>query len=63
MDLHELSDEDFAAVDPRLTPAVREVLTVEGSVASRRSRGGTAPDRVRDQLAELRTAAASLSWA
>jgi argininosuccinate lyase len=62
VELHELSDEDFAAVDPRLTPAVREVLTVEGSVASRRSRGGTAPDRVREQLTELRTAATSLSW-
>ena len=43
---------------PRLTPAVREVLTVEGSVASRDGRGGTAPDRVREQLAELRAAVA-----
>jgi argininosuccinate lyase len=31
---------------------VREVLTVEGSVASRTGRGGTAPERVREQLAE-----------
>jgi argininosuccinate lyase len=37
---------------------VREVLTVEGSVASRDGRGGTAPDRVREQLAELRAALA-----
>jgi argininosuccinate lyase len=53
-ELADLGDEDFAAIDPRLTPAVREVLTAEGSVASRDGRGGTAPDRVREQLAELR---------
>jgi len=57
--LDELSDDDLAAVDPALTPAVREVLTVEGSVSSRDSRGGTAPARVREQLAELREAAAA----
>ena len=38
------TDDDFAAIDPHLTPAVRDVLTVEGSVASRDGRGGTAPD-------------------
>jgi argininosuccinate lyase len=64
VELHELSDEELAGIDPHLTSAVSEVLTVAGSVASRRGRGGTAPDRVREQLAELRTtAAASLSWA
>jgi argininosuccinate lyase len=57
-DLQGLSDDDFAAIDPRLTPAVREVLTVEGSVASRDGRGGTAPVRVTEQLAELRSAIA-----
>jgi argininosuccinate lyase len=57
-DLPGLSDEELAAIDPRLTPAVREVLTVEGSVASRDGRGGTAPVRVTEQLAELRTAIA-----
>lgn len=61
--LDELSDDDLAGIDPALTPAVREVLTVEGSVASRDSRGGTAPARVREQLAELREAAAAhRSW-
>jgi argininosuccinate lyase len=54
IDLPELSDDDFAAIDPRLTPEVREVLTAEGSVTSRDSRGGTAPARVAEQLAELR---------
>ncbi|RYP86026.1 argininosuccinate lyase [Nocardioides guangzhouensis] len=53
VELHELSDEDLAAISPHLTPAVRDVLTAEGSVASRDGRGGTAPDRVREQLAEL----------
>lgn len=60
VELHELTDEQFAAIDPRLTPAVRTVLTVEGSVSSRRGRGGTAPERVGEQLAELRTAASAL---
>ena len=32
------------AIHPELTPQVREVLTVDGSVNSRDARGGTAPD-------------------
>ncbi len=55
-ELDELDDEQLAAVSPYLTPAVREVLTVEGSVASRDSRGGTAPARVAEQLEELSAA-------
>jgi argininosuccinate lyase len=54
IELHELTDEDLAAISPHLTPEVRSVLTVEGSVASRDGRGGTAPVRVSEQLAELR---------
>ena len=54
IELHELGDDDFAAIDERLTPAVREVLTAEGSVASRDGRGGPAPKRVAEQLDELR---------
>jgi argininosuccinate lyase len=57
-DLDELTDEQLAEIDPRLTAEVRGVLSIEGSVASRNGRGGTAPDRVADQLAELRTAVA-----
>ena len=52
-DLPDLDDDELEAISPHLTPDVREVLTVEGSVASRSGRGGTAPARVRDQLAEL----------
>ena len=55
IELWDLTDEDLAAISPHLTPGVREVLTVQGSVASRNGRGGTAPDRVTEQLAELRT--------
>jgi argininosuccinate lyase len=60
IELADLTEADLAAIDPRLAPEVREVLTVEGSVASRDGRGGTAPDRVAEQLAELRAAAARL---
>jgi argininosuccinate lyase len=54
IELHELSDQQFAAVSPALTAEVRAVLTAEGSVASRDGRGGTAPERVGEQLGELR---------
>ncbi len=57
VDLHELTDEQLAALHPALTPAVRSVLTVEGSVSSRDGRGGTAPVRVEEQLGEMRSAA------
>jgi argininosuccinate lyase len=63
VELADLTDEDFAEIDPRLRPGVREVLTVAGSVAARNGRGGTAPDRVAEQLAELRrVAAAHREW-
>jgi argininosuccinate lyase len=54
-DLPDLTDEQLAEVSASLTPDVREVLTVAGSVGSRDGRGGTAPLRVGEQLAELRT--------
>ncbi len=54
MELSELWDEDLAEISPHLTPEVRDVLTVAGSIASRDSRGGTALARVSEQLAELR---------
>ncbi|MBO0847156.1 MAG: argininosuccinate lyase [Nocardioides sp.] len=52
-DLPDLTDDQLAEISPDLVPDVRRVLTVEGSVASRDGRGGTAPVRVREQLAEL----------
>ncbi|MFG1628659.1 argininosuccinate lyase [Kribbella sp. NPDC049227] len=54
IELWDLTDEDLAAISPYLTPEVRSVLTVEGSLASRNTRGGTAQERVVEQLAELR---------
>ncbi|WP_298589060.1 argininosuccinate lyase [uncultured Kocuria sp.] len=53
IELWDLTDEDFAAVSARLTPGVREVLTVEGSLASRSAQGGTAPSAVAAQIGEL----------
>ncbi|GAA4432312.1 argininosuccinate lyase [Actinokineospora soli] len=47
--LEDLTDAEFAAVDPALTPEVRDVLTVAGSIASRDAYGGTAPTRVAEQ--------------
>nr|WP_221195137.1 argininosuccinate lyase [Hoyosella altamirensis] len=62
--LEELTDEEFAAIDPNLTPQVREVLTVQGSIASRSARGGTAGDRVSEQLTGVRAEVEALrEWA
>ena len=51
--LDELDDDELAAVDPALTPEVRDVLTVTGSIASRNARGGTAADAVAQQRIRL----------
>ncbi len=51
--LEELSDDDYASVSPHLTPDVRDVLTVEGSVNARTGYSGTAPASVARQLADL----------
>ncbi len=53
LELHEPTDEQYAEVSPRLTSGVRDVLSIEGSVASRTGAGGTAPARVAEQRAEL----------
>ena len=42
---------EFQAVDGRIGEAARALLTVEKSVESRNSYGGTAPERVREQIA------------
>jgi argininosuccinate lyase len=61
LDLDEVSDEQLQSVSPFLTPTVRGVLTVAGSIASRNGAGGTAPDRVAEQLAALTERVRSLS--
>jgi len=53
IELADLTDDQFSEISSHLTPGVRDVLTAEGSVGSRHGRGGTAPVRVREQLAEL----------
>jgi argininosuccinate lyase len=53
-DLPDVSDEDLARISPQLTPEVREVLSVQGALAARNSYGGTAPERVAEQLDALR---------
>ena len=60
VDLPDMTDEDFASVDERLTPGVRGVLTVEGSVSSRDGVGGTAPARVAVQLEQVKAEVARL---
>jgi len=61
--LEDLTDAELAGVHEALTPAVREVLTVEGSIASRDARGGTARVRVEEQLDRLRlTSAEHRAW-
>ena len=52
--LADLSLEDLQGVDGRITADVFDVLSVEASVASRTSFGGTAPDNVRAAAAEAR---------
>ncbi|MFP5282139.1 MAG: argininosuccinate lyase, partial [Actinomycetes bacterium] len=54
LELSDLTPEALAQVSPRLSPELLDSLTVAGSVESRNGRGGTAPDRVREQLDEVR---------
>jgi argininosuccinate lyase len=53
LELDAVDDASLAAISVHLTPDVRDVLTVEGSVASRDGIGGTAPVRVDEQFARL----------
>ncbi len=52
--LDELTDDELASISADLTPQVRDVLTVEGSVRARNARGGTAPEQVAAQLTSVR---------
>jgi len=49
--LEQVPLEAMQAIEPRVTKAVYDVLGVENSVRSRRSFGGTAPERVAEQIA------------
>ena len=50
--LHQLTDEEFATIHPKLDGGVREVLTVHGALNSRTTSGGTAPALVAQQIKE-----------
>ena len=52
--LAELELEALQAIDPRIDGRVYGVLTVDASVRSRTSYGGTAPERVREQIERAR---------
>jgi argininosuccinate lyase len=54
--LDQLSLDELRAIDPRIAEAALERLTVESSVASRTSAGGTAPERVIEAIAAARAA-------
>ncbi|MEL6962318.1 MAG: argininosuccinate lyase [Pseudomonadota bacterium] len=55
LDLPELSLDQLKSVDERITADVFDVLTVDRSVASRTSFGGTAPSCVLDAVAHAKT--------
>ncbi|WP_404382232.1 argininosuccinate lyase [Knoellia locipacati] len=55
IELWDLSDDDLSGISEHLTPGVRDVLSVDGSLASRDAKGGTAPARVAEQLARVET--------
>ena len=52
--LDEVPLDALQAIDSRIDSRVFDVLSVEASVRSRTSYGGTAPDRVREQIAKAK---------
>jgi argininosuccinate lyase len=54
--LDQLSLDELQAIDARITDAVYPALSVEASVASRASHGGTAPSEVVKRVAQARAA-------
>ena len=58
--LEDLTDGELEQISVELSPEVREVLTVAGSVASRNARGGTSPQQVATQLEGVRDTAGRL---
>jgi argininosuccinate lyase len=59
VDLHELSLTDMQSVDASITDDIYSVLSVESSVASRTSFGGTAPSNVHKEVTLWQTILAS----
>ena len=64
VELWDLSDEELRSISDHLTPAVRGVLSVRGALEARSAFGGTAPVRVREQLATVTAVVdADAGWA
>ena len=53
IEVHELTDEELASIDPSLTSAVRSVLSAEGALASRVAVGATSVASVTKQITHL----------
>lgn len=60
--LEDLADAELAGIHDQLTPDVRDILTIDGSVNSRDARGGTAPVQVAKQLGVVRETADRLRF-
>jgi argininosuccinate lyase len=54
LQLADLPLDTLKAIDARIDDRIYAVLTVDASVASRKSHGGTAPDQVRARIAAAR---------
>ena len=54
LELHEVPDAELTKLSKHLTPEVREVLSVHGSIRARSGTGGTALPRVIEQITALR---------
>ena len=54
VDVKDLTDAQLQGISPTLMAGMRQVLSAQSAVAARHSYGGTSPQRVREQLAQLR---------
>jgi len=60
--LEDLPLGDMRKIEPAIGKEVFSVLSLEASVNSRQSQGGTAPERVREQAANWRKTLETMSW-
>ena len=60
--LDELTIDELSAIDQRIGEGALPRLSVEASVAARRSAGGTAPERVVEAIAAARAEIAAREW-
>ncbi len=54
IELHQLTDEQFASVHPQLTKDVRSVLTTEGALTARITKGASSPAAFAEQIKVLK---------